>query len=912
MKNTAFFKGKYYNASISGDGSIDITNPDTGIPILNSSPKFLGNYGDESPSIDLSFNNPGMETDTDADNFPDGWGWFILPSGVNDTFTITRSSDTSSGWPSQGNYALKCDHTTPGTGNIYITSPIVNNKVGKIYECSIDSLVTYYKSGTITFYCQYYNNDSGTGTSYGINQVEIQHVNLETPQTTHIELDLPYTAKSFRLVVELWNNPAATFYLDNLTIKETEPVYETNQNSTPVISDNGDTVTVTATDETNEDVTLNHTYILNKTTSVLVYKLSLTYKSNVTVTEERIDFTIPTTSANIMTRDLNLVKFDTAKDYYSDFYTPKIVKFTNGISFIGMDDMSSMRLKSLDKINSTLSFYLDCYYDHLFGYYVKNGNNARGYLSKQQYSIGESKNATVSFNIDVNNIPVTLIKTRQPYGYDATIIFTNHPDQETVDTINAVMYGTADTSDPEYGKRGLAAHAIGLTKGVFVSGQNGADLQNEEYRDLIDKLYNDGVEIVGHSITPTTDSRSTVDSGLLLLTTTYGSCGWIDHGPSPGVGNWEDLSSQGTFKNDPNYSLDLFDEYGIIYNWVADDFESSPSSGLNLLTPSSTGQNTSFFYYNRNVDYDVTDAKQIYNWRALGSFFETDLYYTQTNIDRLINERGVNITHEYLGYSYDINHSYYLNGSTYEIFPAFETELAYMEKMKDAGKLWTPTLRTAADYWLKLKYITITPDFNGSYFVTNNGASSIQGLTLLYENDIESALVDGNPAKEIQGSKIILPDLSAGQTISLVLSSKPVQTQTGFFISDLSVTPNSVSTGQSVTITAKVSNTGGTSGVCDVILKINGIVETTKSISLDAKTSSTITFNTTINSPGENRIDVNGATDSLTVNQVQSSTTQSQPTPEKKETNWLISGIIISIVVILAVVVIVVLRRVHS
>ncbi|MDO9332956.1 MAG: hypothetical protein Q7T57_00315, partial [Dehalococcoidales bacterium] len=102
-----------------------------------------------------------------------------------------------------------------------------------------------------------------------------------------------------------------------------------------------------------------------------------------------------------------------------------------------------------------------------------------------------------------------------------------------------------------------------------------------------------------------------------------------------------------------------------------------------------------------------------------------------------------------------------------------------------------------------------------------------------------------------------------------------------FDVSSLSVNPTSVKTGESVTITAKATNTGGRAGTLAVILKINGVEEVQKSVTLGAGSSETVRFTVIKDIPATYNIDVNGLTGSFIVKTL--SSPAYSPTPSVPE-----------------------------
>jgi hypothetical protein len=127
-----------------------------------------------------------------------------------------------------------------------------------------------------------------------------------------------------------------------------------------------------------------------------------------------------------------------------------------------------------------------------------------------------------------------------------------------------------------------------------------------------------------------------------------------------------------------------------------------------------------------------------------------------------------------------------------------------------------------------------------------------------------------------------------------------------FTVSNLAVTPGTCKPDEEVTISARVSNTGGTTGQCEVLLTINGVKESTKSVSVDAGTSLLVKFTVSKSTPNTYKVDVNGVTASFVVEKppapAPTIAPALTPTPELQEPtkafNWWIAGIIIGVVVV--------------
>jgi len=87
-----------------------------------------------------------------------------------------------------------------------------------------------------------------------------------------------------------------------------------------------------------------------------------------------------------------------------------------------------------------------------------------------------------------------------------------------------------------------------------------------------------------------------------------------------------------------------------------------------------------------------------------------------------------------------------------------------------------------------------------------------------------------------------------------------------FEVSELSISSTTITVGEKVTISVKVTNTGGSPDSYTVTLKVNGEVENSRDVTLNAGESTTVTFEYTAEREGTFSVDVNGLTGSFTAN----------------------------------------------
>ena len=144
-------------------------------------------------------------------------------------------------------------------------------------------------------------------------------------------------------------------------------------------------------------------------------------------------------------------------------------------------------------------------------------------------------------------------------------------------------------------------------------------------------------------------------------------------------------------------------------------------------------------------------------------------------------------------------------------------------------------------------------------------------------------------------------------------------------ISSLSIHPTQVQPKETVTITVSVANTGGTEESYTVVLKVNGLKETERSVTVASGSSQSVTFSLTKEEPGSYSVAVDELSGSFTVAVPapppgeEEGTSPSEPTPEPPvlppsppaptSINWPVLGGIIAGVVVVGLLIFFLVRR---
>ncbi len=120
-----------------------------------------------------------------------------------------------------------------------------------------------------------------------------------------------------------------------------------------------------------------------------------------------------------------------------------------------------------------------------------------------------------------------------------------------------------------------------------------------------------------------------------------------------------------------------------------------------------------------------------------------------------------------------------------------------------------------------------------------------------------------------------------------------------FSIANISIDPAtgtiSSASNNIVIVSTKVSNTGEKAGDYELVLKINGISEEARTVTVGAGASEVVSFTVSRSEPGEYEVEINGQKASFTVQETVPATTTPGipvgPPPEKKGTNWGLIGL---------------------
>ena len=531
---------------------------------------------------------------------------------------------------------------------------------------------------------------------------------------------------------------------------------------------------------------LNLVVICNDNNGEIEFVIEEKYKRKQTVSRESLVFRYlqPIEEVYRNNRILDTIHFQ--QEYWLDKQGVKIGDGQNSLLVYHTPDISSLQL---DTENSLLLANLDYEKDHPFFRFplAPDSSNWKKEESTSRYKKGDKRKYQFTLNVGNNKITIPRFM-KNPSGFEATYIWTEHADYTDIKTNRATYFGSENISHPDSVTGGFVFYNIPVTKSVFYDNPDsitnydvsGGAFPTLESTILTDTLFseflfhiaNKGNDICLHTPEQFTTTPERLEEALLYMQMNFGSPSWIDHGNNNGPqNNREDLICDGTLAGSPYYAIDLWNKYGVTYvhnayyeelnTYKGWQFESSlekPYSGFGDFFPKPD-------YYKH-----PTRSRNMIHWGTTSALFVKESYlwdylFNINKLQKLVDNRVVEINHTYPPWvdpkkgmwTYDTD-------STIIAQPGLNRALANMAQLRDEGKLNVCTVADFLDYRTAIDNIdySIMPD--GRIRLTNNGDSEIRELSMVAK--AKAVAVDGliPVLKKVDSEIIFWFDIGVGET----------------------------------------------------------------------------------------------------------------------------------------------------
>ncbi|MCE0448340.1 hypothetical protein [Brevibacillus sp. AF8] len=471
-------------------------------------------------------------------------------------------------------------------------------------------------------------------------------------------------------------------------------------------------------------------YALQKNSPAIDITVKTTYKREAKVFREAfaLQFKPNVTEVYRKNRKVDAQKFQPS--YWLDHQGAKFGQGKQAAFLYHAPNVSSLELNTTQK---QLIVNLDHMNDHR---YVQQGstNQVGKVRHASEYRANEER--TNSFSLVVGYQPKLMPRfMSQPSGFLATHVWTEHADEQTLQTNRAVYFGSERITSSAQATGGFVKHRIPVTKSVFYSNPyfqaklpvNVAIAQSPEFLQFLNDLNRNGDEIGLHTLYPyeIRHYQKTTEDALQVMKDHFRSRTWIDHGYLKTSFAFNALDNQTA-----NYLAHQWKKYGTSYFWhYSSEDIANPNNGLDLYQSQRGDSLRTPLYWSH-----PTVTGPFYSWSA-ATIPEDSLYlYRKQNLQQLIQNRGVFINHTYLarfpsnkqGGKFVIRDAQ----GNWIIHPDFDRLLKRMEVLRDQGKLHLTTVREIMDYWLALSQVRLEYAPNGSIVLHNDGTQKISGLSM--------------------------------------------------------------------------------------------------------------------------------------------------------------------------------------
>lgn len=182
------------------------------------------------------------------------------------------------------------------------------------------------------------------------------------------------------------------------------------------------------------------------------------------------------------------------------------------------------------------------------------------------------------FEFKINQEVALLKKFPYPFGYKSAFILTDHCDFDTTEKLQTFLYGNNNN--------GWLNRGLKITKGVFAldaksTEQKKSDsLENEEYKKLIETLFEDGSEIVHHALKHSGQlTKEEFHTTFETFAKKFSPKTWIDHGSYIKY-----CYSQGAKENKDFMLIETMKKHQYNNLWSFDDVNIDANQTLNILT----------------------------------------------------------------------------------------------------------------------------------------------------------------------------------------------------------------------------------------------------------------------------------------------------------------------------------------
>jgi len=493
-------------------------------------------------------------------------------------------------------------------------------------------------------------------------------------------------------------------------------------------------------------------------------------------TREALVFASSVETSKVFRANRKMDTSDFQKEYWLDKQGAQFGKGKNSWLIYHTPLVSSIQLNTK---KNQLWVNLDYEKDHPFLHFpmLENQRDSITDISNSYFKKGDKKET--SFKITVGYAPESLPRfMKNPSGFLATYIWTEHADYTDIRTNRATYFGSENITSSDSAIGGFVKYGIPVTKSVFyfnpdditnaeISGGNFTDLESTIlsdplFSDFLAQLSKNGHEICLHTPEQFSSNKKAMRKSLKYMKKNFGSPSWIDHGYNNGPeNNREDLVCDGALEGSELYSGKLWKKRKLNYFWnpYYEDFYTFDQWQFSEMLSKPYPGFGDFF---PDPDYWQHPSRtgNLWHWPTKSVLYvERDdlwnFYFSDVVLNDFVDTWSVQFNHCYPAWvDPEKGFWYYDENGTIKARPGFNRTLEKMAILRDEGLLNLPTVQTYLDYRIATEQVEYKIIADGNVIVTNMGDKDISGLSFALQT--KDVLVDGvTPEKKLVDEDLI-------------------------------------------------------------------------------------------------------------------------------------------------------------
>ena len=536
----------------------------------------------------------------------------------------------------------------------------------------------------------------------------------------------------------------------------------------------------------NKFINLKLKLICDNYSSRIDFETSQRFKKSTEVSRLALVFDIAQPASEIYKFNRQIQTSYIGDEYWLDKEGLKTGDNENSFLIYHCPDVSSLQY---NKEKSQMLINLDWEKDHPFFRFplMPDSNNYKLDQSKSSYKFLQKTSNKFSAYAGRKNGSIARFM-KNPNGFEATYIWTEHADYTDIRTNRATYFGSEAISNPDSATGGFIKYNIPVTKSVFYDNPDSIN-NTEASNGLINSLestiktdtafsyflkdiHKKGNDICLHTPEQYTTTRVRLEEALKYMQKQFASPSWIDHGNNNGLqNNREDLICDGTLKDSPWYALDLWEKYGVKY--LHNAYYEEYFTFLDKVFGNSFEKPYSGWRYNipsPELWQHKTKTENIYHWQTPNVLFVENeglwnFYFNEGVMNDFVDNWSVKFNHCYPAWVDPKKGFWKFNADSVIVAqPGFNATLELMAKYRDLGKLNLTTIQNYLDYRIATESVEYKLLVDGRIKITNNSGSDIIGLS--FAGKASFVLVDRLKPQQKKSCEYIIFwfDLKAGES----------------------------------------------------------------------------------------------------------------------------------------------------